>query len=71
MTISACKTLQKSSSLGRAQIWQMNCARCHQLVSPDVYNDAQWDLVAMHMRVRAQLTPDEEKAIKEFLKAAN
>jgi hypothetical protein len=37
--------------------------------SPSSYNDAQWEVAMMHMRVRANLTPEEHKKILEFLKS--
>lgn len=37
--------------------------------SPSSYNDAQWEDVMMHMRVRANLTPEEQKKIQDFLKS--
>ena len=53
---------------GGAQLWAENCQRCHNTRSPSGYNDAQWEVVMMHMRVRANLTPGEHKKILEFLK---
>ena len=37
--------------------------------SPSSYNDAQWETIMMHMRIRANLTPEENKKILEFLKS--
>jgi hypothetical protein len=54
---------------GGAQLWADNCQRCHNTRSPSSYNDAQWEVAMMHMRVRANLTPEEHKKILEFLKA--
>lgn len=54
---------------GGAQLWAENCQRCHNMRSPSSYNDAQWEDVMMHMRVRANLTPEEQKKIQEFLKS--
>ncbi|HEV2717109.1 MAG TPA: hypothetical protein VGU64_17725 [Terriglobales bacterium] len=51
-----------------AQLWADNCQRCHNTRSPSSYNDAQWEVAMMHMRVRANLTPEEHKKILEFLK---
>ena len=53
---------------GGAQLWAENCQRCHNTRSPSSYNDAQWEVAMMHMRVRANLTPEEHKKILEFLK---
>ncbi len=52
-----------------AQLWGENCVRCHNIRSPSNYSPAQWEVVMMHMRVRANLTPEEHKKILEFLKS--
>ena len=52
-----------------AQLWADNCNRCHNIRSPSNYSPAQWEVIMMHMRVRANLTPEEHKKILEFLKS--
>ena len=52
-----------------AQLWAENCVRCHNIRSPGPYNRTQWEVALMHMRVRANLTPEEHKKILEFLKS--
>jgi cytochrome c2 len=52
-----------------AQLWVENCNRCHNIRSPGNYSPAQWEVVMMHMRARANLTPEEHKKILEFLKS--
>lgn len=64
-------TSEPSARGGGAQIWAQNCMRCHNIRSPSPYSDAQWSVITMHMRVRANLTADEQKAILKFLQAAN
>jgi hypothetical protein len=54
---------------GGAELWAENCIRCHNIRSPGNYSPAQWEVVMMHMRVRANLTPEEHKKILEFLKS--
>src|SRR5205809_3161015 len=54
-----------------AQLWALNCGHCHNIRSPSSYSDAQWDIVMLHMRVRANLTADEHKQILAFLKTAH
>ena len=54
-----------------AQLWAENCMRCHNSRAPSSYNDADWDVVVHHMRVRANLTSVETTRILEFLQAAN
>src|ERR1700745_402540 len=48
---------------GGAELWARNCGHCHNIRSPSSYSDSQWDVVMMHMRVRANLTADEHKKI--------
>jgi hypothetical protein len=52
-----------------AQLWAENCIRCHNIRSPTSLSPAQWEVALMHMRVRANLTPEEHKKILEFLKS--
>jgi cytochrome c5 len=52
-----------------AEVWGQQCNRCHYARSPSFYNDAQWEVAMMHMRVRAKLTADDYRAILAFLKA--
>jgi cytochrome c553 len=56
---------------GGAELWAENCVRCHNIRSPSNYSPAQWEVVMMHMRVRANLTAEEHKKILEFLKAGS
>lgn len=56
---------------GASQLWTENCLHCHGSRSPSAYSDGEWDVVMLHMRVRANLTAKEHKAIVEFLKASN
>ncbi len=57
------------SAKSGAQLWADNCVRCHNIRSPASLSPAQWEVALMHMRVRANLTPEEHKKILEFLKA--
>ena len=54
-----------------SQLWGENCLRCHNSPAPETFSDAQWDVVVMHMRVRANLTEGEAVKIADFLKTAN
>jgi hypothetical protein len=56
---------------GRAELWSQTCNRCHNALSPDQYNPAQWEVIVHHMRLRAGLTEEEQKAIVEFLQSSN
>lgn len=64
------KTAAKSPVAG-AQLWAQNCGHCHNLRSPSSYSDAQWDVVCLHMRIRANLTSEEHKQILAFLRSAH
>jgi len=61
---------QAASAMG-PQLWSQNCMHCHNLRSPTSYSDSQWEVVALHMRVRANLTADEHRKILAFLKSAH
>ena len=73
LIVSSCAS-DKQTGAGEksgAQLWADNCQRCHNTRSPSSYNDAQWEVAMMHMRVRANLTPEEHKKILEFLKSGS
>jgi hypothetical protein len=54
-----------------SELWADNCTRCHNVRPPDYYSDAQGDVIVHHMRLRANLTGQEARAIAQFLKASN
>ncbi|HXT41630.1 MAG TPA: hypothetical protein VN887_16605 [Candidatus Angelobacter sp.] len=54
-----------------AKLWAQNCGHCHNIRTPTFYSDSQWEVVVLHMRVRANLTADEHKEILAFLKSAH
>jgi len=59
-----------SKAQNGVQLWAQNCGHCHNVRSPDAYSAAQWDVAMLHMRIRANLTTQEHKAILEFLRSA-
>jgi len=59
--------IEKSGAL----LWGEACNRCHLAPSPADYNDTDWEIISLHMRVRANLTYNEITKIEEFLKSAN
>ena len=65
----AAGTTPSATDKSGAQLWAENCIRCHNIRSPSNYSPAQWEVVMAHMRVRANLTPEEHKKILAFLKA--
>jgi hypothetical protein len=60
-----------STQFSGQELWSMNCQRCHNLRSPAMYSDAQWDVIVHHMRVRANITGGEQRAIADFLKSSS
>jgi nitrate/TMAO reductase-like tetraheme cytochrome c subunit len=52
------------------ELWSNNCMRCHNIQPPTRYSNAQWDVIVHHMRLRANITGQEQRAIVEFLKSA-
>jgi hypothetical protein len=56
--------------LSGEELWSNNCLRCHNIRPPTMYGDAQWDVIVHHMRLRANITGQEQRAIVEFLKSA-
>jgi hypothetical protein len=66
----------KSSALapahkGGAQLWSDNCMRCHNLRPPTQFSNAEWQIIVHHMRVRANLTGEEQREILSFIQSAN
>jgi nitrate/TMAO reductase-like tetraheme cytochrome c subunit len=56
--------------LSGEELWSNNCLRCHNIRPPTMYTNAQWDVIVHHMRIRANITGQEQRAIVEFLKSA-
>ena len=56
--------------LSSEELWSNNCLRCHNIRPPTMYTNAQWDVIVHHMRLRANITGQEQRAIVEFLKSA-
>lgn len=54
-----------------AQLWADNCMRCHNGRPPEEFSNAQWAAIVHHMRLRADLTGEEEREIVKFLQASN
>ena len=52
------------------QLWSNNCLRCHNIRPPTMYGNAQWDVIVHHMRLRSNITGQEQRAIVEFLKSS-
>lgn len=60
-----------STGLSGEELWSNNCLRCHNIRPPTMYSNAQWDVIVHHMRLRANVTGAEQRAIVEFLKSSH
>ncbi|MCF6312842.1 MAG: cytochrome c [Verrucomicrobiales bacterium] len=75
VVLNACSTLSSDeeavATQSGAELWANNCSSCHNYRDPGAYTDAQWDVASMHMRIRANLTGPDYRAIRDFLKSSN
>jgi len=51
-----------------AELYAMNCNRCHPERYATEFTTAQWQTIMLHMRVRANLPAAQAKQILKFLK---
>ena len=56
-----------TSTLSGAQLYAINCSRCHQERYPTEFNPAQWKTIMIHMRVRANLPAAQAREILKYL----
>lgn len=54
-----------------AKAWGGHCANCHAMRDPKDFNDAQWKVITMHMRLRAGLDGADVRDITTFLTGSN
>jgi mono/diheme cytochrome c family protein len=54
-----------------AELYQINCARCHVERYPTERTDAQWKTIMLHMRTRAQIPARDARAILKYLQENN
>ncbi len=66
-----CSTTKDLDVKSGAQLWGENCVRCHNAPSPSAFSDTEWETVAQHMRVRANLNSEQVDKIVDFLQMAN
>jgi len=62
------KTEPAPKKLTGAELYAINCNRCHQERYPTEFNSAQWQTLITHMRVRANLPSKQAKEILKYLK---
>ena len=56
-----------TSTLSGAELYAINCSRCHQERYPTEFNPAQWKTIMIHMRVRANLPAAQAREILKYL----
>ena len=63
------QTDQKTSpkKLTGAELYAINCARCHPERYATEFTSAQWKTIMLHMRVRANLPAAQAKEILKYL----
>jgi hypothetical protein len=59
----------KAEPLSGAELWTLNCTRCHTARAPGEFTAAHWETVLRHMRVRANLPASQAKEILKFLQS--
>ena len=69
--LQGCRTSLLVKEKSGAVLWSENCSRCHYSPDPEDYNDAQWEVITLHMRVRTSLTEAESDRITLFLQESN
>lgn len=57
----------KETKLTGAELYSINCNRCHSERYPTEWTSAQWKTLLTHMRVRANLPADQAKEILKYL----
>lgn len=57
--------------LSGAELYRINCNRCHPERYPTERTDAQWKTIMLHMRTRAQLPAKDARAILRYLQENN
>ena len=62
---------ESNGGLSGEELWSENCQRCHNLRSPATQTPVQWQVIVHHMRVRANITGADARAIGDFLKSAS
>jgi mono/diheme cytochrome c family protein len=62
-------TKEKAALIAKgARLWPIYCNYCHNARPGGQFSPVQWDTIMLHMRVRANLPPEDAKAILEYLK---
>jgi outer membrane biogenesis lipoprotein LolB len=68
LLLAGCATAGPAEKPSGVELWQNHCMRCHNMRSPTELDDGQWEVAMMHMRLRANLSGDEQRAILAVMK---
>jgi mono/diheme cytochrome c family protein len=60
------KTAEKKKLTG-AELYSVNCNRCHAERYPTEFSPAQWKTIVIHMRVRANIPAAQAREILKYL----
>lgn len=69
--INGCAATANIAAKSGSQLWGENCIRCHNAPPSADYSNSQWEVIGMHMKLRASLTDDETNKIVAYLKSVN
>jgi len=61
------KKTDTKKKLTGAELYAINCNRCHPERYPTEFTSAQWKTIVIHMRVRANLPAAQAKLILKYL----
>ncbi len=64
-------TAAKHKDATGADLYAINCSRCHSERYAKERTDAQWKTIMLHMRVRAQLAGADARKILGYLQESN
>ena len=53
-----------------AQLWPVYCNTCHNARPGSEFSPMEWEMILMHMRTQANLTPEDARAVLEYLRSS-
>ena len=59
--------VKERKQLSGAELYAINCNRCHPERDPSEFTSAQWETMMIYMRVRANLPASHARAITKYL----
>lgn len=67
---SSATTDSGTDGIDGAKLWAETCSQCHNMRPVKAYSKAEWGVIVHHMRIRANLTGKEARAIANFLQSS-